>query len=65
MEGIIETLKKEIDKERAERGEEKKVVAHHLAEKTARIESLQTQIDDLRGENQVMKHKNAATVRVR
>lgn len=63
LEDIVETLKKEIEKERAERCEEKKVVAHHLAEKTARIETLQIQIDDLRGENQVMKHKNAATVR--
>ena len=64
LEGTIEALKKEIDKERTERNEEKKVVARHLAEKTARIETFQTQIDDLRGENQVTKHKNMATVRV-
>ncbi|KAG8255266.1 hypothetical protein J6590_096606 [Homalodisca vitripennis] len=59
----IEALQKELNKERADRGEEKKLVARHLAEKTARVETLMREVDDLKGENQVMKHKHAVTLR--
>uniref|UniRef100_A0A1B6GEI2 Coiled-coil domain-containing protein 186 n=1 Tax=Cuerna arida TaxID=1464854 RepID=A0A1B6GEI2_9HEMI len=59
----IEALQKELNKERADRGEEKKLVARHLAEKTARVETLTREVDDLKGENQVMKHKHAVTLR--
>lgn len=60
----IEKLQKELKKEQSDRTEEKKIVARHLAEKTAKIEKLTREIEDLKGENQVMKHKHSASLRV-
>lgn len=53
-----------MKKEQSDRTEEKKIVARHLAEKTAKIEKLTKEIEDLKGENQVMKHKHSASLRV-
>lgn len=60
----VDTLNKELEKERSDRNEEKKLVARHLAEKTAKIENLTRELEDLKGENQVMKHKHATAIRV-
>lgn len=64
LESLVKTVEKEFEKEKADRIEEKKVIARHLAEKTAKVETLIAQIEDLKGETQVNKHKHAATVRV-
>ncbi|XP_054258354.1 coiled-coil domain-containing protein 186 [Macrosteles quadrilineatus] len=59
----IESLQKELSNERKDRNDEKKLVARHLAEKTAKVEALTKEVDDLKGENQVIKHKHSVALR--
>uniref|UniRef100_A0A1B6D6A2 Uncharacterized protein n=1 Tax=Clastoptera arizonana TaxID=38151 RepID=A0A1B6D6A2_9HEMI len=64
LEKQIKNLEKERAKEKNDGIEERKVVARHLAEKTAKVEQLMAHIEDLKGEFQVTKHKQAASIRV-
>ncbi|XP_039282900.1 coiled-coil domain-containing protein 186 [Nilaparvata lugens] len=63
LQAKVSALSKELSEEKTERAEESKVLARHVAEKTTRVKTLESQIDDLTNEAQIVKRKNAATLR--
>ncbi|RZF44581.1 hypothetical protein LSTR_LSTR001339 [Laodelphax striatellus] len=63
LQAKVLALSKEISHEKAQRAEESKVLARHVAEKTTRVKTLESQVEDLTNEAQIIKRKNAATLR--
>ncbi|XP_075223520.1 uncharacterized protein LOC142325537 [Lycorma delicatula] len=63
LENKVSSLLKEVDKERSLRSDECKVLARHLAEKTARIKTFEAQLHELTNEIQIIKRKDSATIK--
>lgn len=63
LESRVSCLLSDLEKEKLQRNEENKVLARHLAEKTARVKTLEAHVDELTNEIQLVKRKHAATVK--
>lgn len=60
----ITTLKEELEQERLQRMQEKEMLSRHLKERTETAERLTRQLEDQIGENQLLKKKHSASIKV-
>nr|CAD7589027.1 unnamed protein product [Timema genevievae] len=65
LESRLTALTTSLQQERQQRQGESQLLARHLAEKTQRADVLAQQLEDQQGENQVLKRKQAAALKVK
>ena len=65
LENCVSSLSQQLQQEQKHRQEENQLLARHLAERTQHIEVLVQQLEDQKGENQVLRRKQASALKVR
>jgi predicted RNase H-like nuclease (RuvC/YqgF family) len=65
LENCVSSLGQQLQQEQKHRQEENQLLARHLAERTQHIEVLAQQLEDQKGENQVLRRKQASALKVR
>lgn len=64
LENRVSSLSWQLEQEQQQRQEENQLLARHLAERTQQAEVLAEQLEDQKGENQVLRRKQAAALKV-
>ena len=65
LENCVSSLSQQLQQEQKHRQEENQLLARHLAERTQHIEVLVQQLEDQKGENEVLRRKQASALKVR
>jgi predicted RNase H-like nuclease (RuvC/YqgF family) len=65
LENCVSSLSQQLEKEQQQRQDENQLLAHHLAEQTQRAEVLAQQLEDQKGENQVLRRRQASAFKVK
>jgi chromosome segregation ATPase len=63
LENCVSSLSQQLQQEQKHRQEENQLLARHLAERTQHIEVLVQQLEDQKGENQVLRRKQASALK--
>ncbi|XP_071447737.1 coiled-coil domain-containing protein 186 isoform X2 [Hetaerina americana] len=63
LEEELKNVKKSLENEHHERVEESKLLARHLAEKTQRVEQLERDLEDAKGDLNVLRRRQCMTVK--
>jgi predicted RNase H-like nuclease (RuvC/YqgF family) len=63
-ENRVSSLSRQLEQEQQLRWEENQLLARHLAERTQQVEVLAQQLEDQKGENQVLRRKQASAFKV-
>ena len=64
LENRILCVSQQLEQEKKQRQEESQLLARHLAERTQKCDSLTQQLEDQKGENQVLRRKQASAFKV-
>jgi predicted RNase H-like nuclease (RuvC/YqgF family) len=65
LESRVSSLTQQLEKEQQQRQDENQLLARHLAERTRRAEVLAQELEDQKGENQVLQRKHASALKVK
>lgn len=65
LENCVSSLSQQLQQEQKHRQEENQLLARHLAERKQHIEVLVQQLEDQKGENEVLRRKQASALKVR
>ncbi|PSN40131.1 hypothetical protein C0J52_23823 [Blattella germanica] len=63
LESVVAALTTQLEEEKTQRRQETELLARHLAERTQRADTLLLQLEDSRGENQVLRRKQASALK--
>jgi flagellar capping protein FliD len=65
LENCVSSLNQQLEKEQEQRQDENQLLAHHLAEQTQRAEVLMQELEDQKGENEVLCRRHASARKVK
>jgi predicted RNase H-like nuclease (RuvC/YqgF family) len=65
LENRVSSLSQQLEKEQQQRQDENQLLARHLAEQTQRADGLAQELEDQKGENHVLRRRQASALKVK